>query len=118
MATETTKPLFSNATYDRLKFLAMIVLPALGALYFGLAAIWGLPKAEEVVGTITVVDTFLGVLLRVSDSKYRNSDEQYDAAITRVPGPNGEPMYALEFETREQQLAAITKDGLYLKVKP
>ena len=111
-----TKPLFSNATYDRLKFLALIVLPALGAAYFGLAAIWGLPKAEEVTGSVTVLVTFLGVLLRVSDVKYRNSDEQYDAAFVKVPGPSGEPLYALQFETRQQKLAADGKDALYVKV--
>jgi hypothetical protein len=118
METEPTKPLFGNATYDRTKFVAMILLPALGTLYFALAQIWGLPKAEAVVGTVIALDTFLGFLLKASDVKYRNSDEQYDAAIVKVPGPSGEPMYALEFETRAQQLAAVTKDGLYLKVRP
>lgn len=60
----------SNKLYDILKWIAQIVLPALGALYFGIAQIWGLPYGEEVVGTITVLDAFLGALLGVSTAEY------------------------------------------------
>ena len=60
----------SNRVYDVLKYLAQIALPAAGALYFGLAGIWSFPYGEEVVGTITVVDTFLGVLLGISSASY------------------------------------------------
>lgn len=60
----------SDKTYDVLKFVAQIVLPALGTLYFAIANIWGLPYIEEVVGTITAVDAFLGTLLGISTSKY------------------------------------------------
>lgn len=68
---EPLSPILSNTAYDKLKFLAQIVLPALGALYFGLAAIWGLPEADRVVGTITVVDAFLGVFLGLSSKVYK-----------------------------------------------
>lgn len=60
----------SNKTYDVLKYLAQVVLPALGTLYFALAGIWNLPYAEQVVGTITAIDTFLGVILRISSNQY------------------------------------------------
>lgn len=63
----------SNKTYDILKWIALIFLPALGALYFGLAQIWGLPYGEEIVGTLVVVDTFLGALIGVSTSKYNKN---------------------------------------------
>lgn len=66
--------MISNRTYDLLKWIAQILLPALGTLYFGLSSIWGLPYAGEVVGTITVVDTFLGVLLGLSTRQYKRSD--------------------------------------------
>ena len=61
----------SNKVYDVLKFIAMILLPALGTLYFALAGIWGFPYGEEIVGTITAVDTFLGALLGISSSNYK-----------------------------------------------
>ena len=64
-----------NKVYDILKWVAQIVLPALGALYFGLSQIWGLPYGEQVVGTITVVDTFLGALLGVSTAQYKRQQE-------------------------------------------
>lgn len=60
----------SNKTYDFLKFIAQILLPALGTLYFALASIWGLPYGEEIVGTITAVDAFLGAILGISTVKY------------------------------------------------
>ena len=60
----------SNKVYDVLKFIAQILLPALGTLYFALAGIWGFPYAEQVVGTITAVDTFLGVVLGISSANY------------------------------------------------
>lgn len=61
---------FDNKTYDLLKFIAMIVLPALGTLYFALSSIWGLPYGNEIVGTITAVDTFIGALLGISSKNY------------------------------------------------
>ena len=60
----------SNKTYDVLKYIAQIILPALGALYFGLAKIWGFPYATEIVGTISVVDAFLGAILKISTDQY------------------------------------------------
>lgn len=60
----------SNRTYDALKIVAQIVLPALGTLYFALAGIWGLPYGEQIVGTITAVDTFLGAVLKISSDRY------------------------------------------------
>lgn len=63
----------SNKTYDILKWIAMYLLPAIGTLYFTLGNIWGLPYGEQIVGTITAVDAFLGVLLGISTQQYNNS---------------------------------------------
>lgn len=60
----------NNKVYDVLKWIALYLLPALGTLYFALAGIWSFPCGEEVVGTITAVDTFLGVLLGISSANY------------------------------------------------
>ena len=60
----------TNKTYDILKYIAQIVLPALGTLYFALSQIWGLPYGEEIVGTITAFDAFLGALLGISSAQY------------------------------------------------
>lgn len=62
--------MLSNKAYDTLKFIAQIVLPAIGTLYFALATIWGFPYGEQIVGTITAVDAFLGALLGISTAQY------------------------------------------------
>lgn len=61
----------SNKLYDFLKWTAQILLPAIATLYFALAQIWGLPYSEEIVGTITAIDAFLGALLGISSYNYR-----------------------------------------------
>jgi hypothetical protein len=78
----------SNRTYNILKWIAQIFLPAVGALYFSLSDIWGLPKATEVVGTITVVDFFLGSLLGLSASAYNKSGEWADGTVKVVQDEN------------------------------
>mgnify|MGYP003591931981 CR=1 FL=1 len=71
----------NNKIYDVLKWVAQIFLPALGTLYFAVAAIWGLPAAEQVLGTIVAIDAFLGALLGLSTMSYNKSDAQYDGTM-------------------------------------
>lgn len=66
----------SNKMYDVLKWIAMVLLPAVATLYFALAGIWGFPYGEEIVGTITAVDTLLGTLLGISSVKYNKKTVQ------------------------------------------
>jgi len=73
--------LITGKLYDWLKYLAQIVLPALGTLYFSLAQIWGFGSGTEVVGTIMAFDLFLGVLLGISQLNYSKSDKRFDGAI-------------------------------------
>lgn len=63
----------ANKVYDVLKWIAMVVIPAVGTLYFALAGIWGWPYGEEIVGTLTAIDTFLGVLLGISSVRYNKT---------------------------------------------
>lgn len=65
----------TNKVYDVLKYIAQVVLPAIGTLYFALAAIWGLPYGEQIVGTITAIDAFLGVILGISSAQYNKKNE-------------------------------------------
>ena len=64
---------FENKVYDILKYVALIVLPAIGTLYFALSSIWSLPYGTEVVGTITAIDAFLGALIGISTSNYNKN---------------------------------------------
>lgn len=72
------KPLLGDSAYDWLKKSTTVVLPAIGALYFALAQIWNLPRAEEVVGSIAALNAFLGVILGISTKSYNQSDTKYD----------------------------------------
>lgn len=69
----------SDKVYDVLKWIALILIPAIGTLYFALAGIWEFPYAEAIVGTLTAVDTFLGAILGISTSMYnKNQNESND----------------------------------------
>ena len=60
----------SNRTYDWLKYLTVIVLPAIGTLYTGLSQIWDLPYAQQIPATILCICTFLGAILCISTAQY------------------------------------------------
>lgn len=66
----------NNKTYDLLKEIAQIWLPAIATLYFTLASIWGFPYAEQIVGTISAIDVFLGAVLKISTINYLKGDDK------------------------------------------
>ncbi|MBO7452704.1 MAG: phage holin [Clostridiales bacterium] len=66
--------ILDNKIYDILKYVALIVLPAIGTLYFALSSIWGLPYGTEIVGTITAIDAFLGALVGISTNNYNKTN--------------------------------------------
>lgn len=112
---ETAQPLMSNKVYDFLKRLIQVILPAFGALYFSLAGIWGLPAPEQVVGTITIVITFLGVTLNISTKRYDaalvvGAD---DGRMLVSETPDGS-VFTLELDATPEQLEA--KDHISFKV--
>lgn len=92
----------NNKLYDALKFVAQIALPAVGTLYFAVAQIWGLPFGEEVVGTITAVDAFLGALLGLSSAAYNKSDARFDGLLNV-----GDGKYSLELNHDPDGLAEL-----------
>lgn len=86
----TKAPLLSNSAYDRLKWVVLVLLPAFSALYFGLASVWGLPFADQIVGTCAIVATFLGALIKVGDRTYNNSPNRtQDAALVAAEDADG-----------------------------
>lgn len=108
----TAKPLISSKLYDLGKKAATIGLPAAGTFYFALASIWGLPGAEEVIGTIAAANAFLGVFLHVSTVKYNNSDAKFDGSVTTAPGEGGNSKVLFSLDPAD----LITKKEITLKV--
>jgi len=111
-------PMLNNKTYDFLKFIAMLFLPALGTLYFTLAQIWGLPHAEDVVGSITAVDVFLGLLLGLSSSSYKNSDTRFDGEINVSENRDGVKQAALVLKNYENPADVVQQKEVVFKVNP
>lgn len=60
-----------DKTYDVLKYIAQLILPAIATLCLTLAGIWNIPFGEQIAGTITAVNTFLGVILGIANSTYK-----------------------------------------------
>lgn len=108
------KVMMTDTTYNVSKKLVQVILPAISALYFGLAQIWGLPAAEEVVGTFAVITTFLGVVLGVSTRQYEASGSAYDGQMV-VTNPEGGPkVFSLELDGDPEDIAS--KDSIRFKV--
>lgn len=68
----------SNKTYDILKWLCLIFLPASSTLYWTLSSIWGWPYAEQVTGTIAAITTFIGVIIGISTKTYYSETRHDD----------------------------------------
>ena len=97
----------NNKLYDVLKFIALVVLPALATLIIGVFEIWGLPYGAQIGATITAVATFLGAILSVSSAKYhaenKNSNNEFKDAISKKILEN------LESETHKPITTTIKK---------
>ena len=99
--------------YDTLKNWAQIYLPALGTLWFTISTIWHIPFAEEILGSIVAFDTFLGVILKVSTSKYTPPTDG-DLLVDR--SQEGKDRYQLDIKTPLNEIP--DKEHIKLKVVP
>lgn len=83
---------FDNKVYNVLKWIAMVVLPAVSAFYCAIAAIWGLPYAEQIVGTIAAFDTLLGALIGISSHSYKGDG----TLLVDRTDPDGREVYRFD----------------------
>lgn len=104
----------SNLTYDRLKRTAQLILPGLGALYFTLSQIWGLPYGEEVVGSIAALNTFIGGIVVVSSNQYQARHSAADGALI-LEEVDGVLKYTMELERDPSELSG--QDEFRLKIE-
>lgn len=104
----------NNKVYDTLKWITMILLPAISAAYFSLSAVLDLPAADKVVGTIAVVITFLGALLGISTQSYNNSDAKFDGMMHVDTSDPQKDLFT--FELYEAPEGFPEKDTLTFKV--
>lgn len=100
----------NDKVYDFLKWVAQLLLPAFATLYFALSNIWGLPYGEQIVGTITAVDTFLGVILGISTKKYSG-----DGTLKIDTSGNVKDIYRLDLGDNIENLAGKKKVTLLVE---
>lgn len=107
--------MITGPLYDKLKWVALIGMPAMATLYFALAGIWGLPYAHEVVGTLVALNTFLGVVLQISSNNYQTSNARFDGNLVISEDKTGRQLYSLELND-DPELNLATKDAITFRV--
>lgn len=107
--------LLGDKSYDFLKKLVQVILPACGSAYFALAGIWDLPHADKVTGTIVVITTFLGICLGISSAQYKATGAGYDGQILIQPQEDG-PTQVKFITKTEDPLAIADKKQATFKV--
>jgi Putative phage holin Dp-1 len=112
-AVQTT--FFSNSMYNFVKFVALILLPAVGTLYFALAEIWHWSNGEDVVGSITAVDAFLGAVVGFAVRSYNKSDSRFDGTINVVDTPD-KKTYSLSFNSDDDVQNLDKKSEVTFKI--
>lgn len=100
----------NDKVYDVLKWVAQLFLPAFATLYFALSNIWGLPYGEQVVGTITAFDAFLGVILGISTKKYCG-----DGTLKIDTSGTDKDVYRLDLGDNIENLAGKKKVTLFVE---
>jgi hypothetical protein len=103
---KTPRPWLTDGYYNVLKFVAQILLPALGTLYAAISGLWGLPAAEQVVGTIIAVDTFLGVILGISSAQFAALGAQHDGTLVVHQYDDNSGAIQLNFTGHPAELAS------------
>jgi hypothetical protein len=107
--------IMGHKLYDKLKATALVVLPALGSLYFALGNIWSWPNVEEVIGSITAIDTFLGALVGISSASYNRSNAKYDGSLNVITSEEGNKVFSLELDGDPEELEH--KDAIMFRIK-
>lgn len=108
MAESKGNPYFSNKLYNRLKFIALVFLPALGTLCYTIGNIWGFAHTDDVVGTIAAIDLFLGTVLKISTTQYYKKGKNFDGEITIIENKDGTEK--ARFDLNEDPVDAVHDD--------
>ena len=95
---------FGEKTYQALKFVALVLLPAMTTLYFTLGNVLDLPNVEQVIGSMTAIDTFLGVLLGISTKSFNKQNPAYDGHMVIQETQAGGVLYSLELDSEPEEL--------------
>lgn len=88
--------MLTDNAYSKGKKLVQVWIPAFSSLYFGLGNIWGLPYVEEIIGTLALLATFMGVCLGLSSKQYDESQAGFEGDIVVSETEAGRKLFSLE----------------------
>lgn len=108
------KSFLSDNFYSVGKKVVQVILPAIGSLYFGLSSIWGFPYTEKILGTLALIETFLGIVLGLSSIQFDKSGALYDGTMVITKPENGPRLFSMEIEGDPVEL--IDKKSVTFKV--
>lgn len=114
MNTQKKNSILSNRGYDILKWVTVLVIPALGTFYATLALIWGFPAGEQVLSSTVAVNLFLGTILGLATKSYNQNESRYDGDI-RIDKDRPEDPVIAELDTPIATVEA--QDEVILKVQ-
>jgi hypothetical protein len=102
--------------YSRFKWLLWIVVPAFNSAYFALSDLLDLDNALQVVGVLSIVSTFLGVILGISNNAYQNSDARFDGDAVVIPREDDVPLVSLDLNADIPLVSLAERSSLTFKV--
>ena len=91
-----SKSIMSNELYDDIRWLAQYFVPALATFYFALSTLWGWPYGEQIIGSLSAFNVFLGAILGVSRSKYYKTGGDTDGILRVDTSDPEKDVYKLE----------------------
>lgn len=106
--------ILNNKQYDIIKWLTVVLLPALGTLYFALSQLWGLPAGESILGSMMAIQVFIGAIMGISTKQYEKSGEKYVGEINVTDSDPKKTVYSLDLKTHPDEL--LKKDEAIFKV--
>jgi hypothetical protein len=112
-----TNPLLTNKTYDQLKKLVTIGLPAFGTFYVTVAALWSLPNPEAVAATTLALSTFLGLLLGAAGRSYVKSEAGIDGEIVVSENEDGVKVASMVLKKYENPADVVKQDKVTFAVR-
>lgn len=104
LQTVNSHKMLTDSSYHIGKKLVQVYIPALSSLYFGLGNIWGFPAIEQVVGSLAVFATFIGVCLGLSSKQYDESEAAYDGKVVVETKETGKKMFSLELDGDPEEI--------------
>ena len=76
----------SNISYDRMKWFALVFIPAFEVLILTLGKIWGIPYYSEIGASVAALGVFLAAILGVSSRNYYQEIGEAIAQDEEDPG--------------------------------